>query len=51
MRKCRKASVKETLVFQHKYCASAETRETLVHHFMVTVDYDTCIECVKNKGL
>lgn len=38
MRKCRKASVKETLVFQHKYCASAETRETLVHHFMVTVE-------------
>lgn len=38
MRKCRKASVKETLVFQHKYCESAETREQLVRYFMVTVE-------------
>lgn len=38
MHKCRKATVKEILIFQHKYCAFAETREDLIHHFMVTVD-------------
>ena len=38
MRKCRKATVKETLVFQHRYCETASSREQLVHYFMVTVE-------------
>lgn len=38
MRKCRKATNKENLVFQHKYCETAETRNQLIHHFTVTVE-------------
>lgn len=38
MHRCRKATVKETLIFQHKYCESAEARENLIHHFRITVE-------------
>ena len=38
MRKCRQATIKEVLLFQHKYCESAKSRETLIHKFKVTVE-------------
>lgn len=38
MRKCRKATSKENLVFQNQYCKHAETRENLIHYFTVTVE-------------
>lgn len=38
MIKYRMATLRENLVFQNKYCRSAETREKLIHHFMITVE-------------
>ena len=38
MIKYRMATLRENLVFQHKYCRSAETREKLIHHFMITLE-------------
>lgn len=46
MRRCNKASIRENLLFQRKYCVTPEVREKLAEKFKVTVDYDTCIECV-----
>lgn len=38
MRKCREATTKENLLFQHKYCESRKAREKLVEYFKVTVE-------------
>lgn len=38
MKKCKEASIKETLIFQHKYCETPDSREKLINNFKITVE-------------